>query len=185
MITAIGEHGVMDYEVRRIQTHEWQPLRRLRLEALRDSPMAFVDQYEEASTRPDSFWQDRVYRNATGPLSATFVAAHDDEFVGMAACFVEDLEDDDRVSVHVVGVYVTPAHRGTGVVDALMTAVLGFAEQDLHADRIRLFVTETNQRAEAAYRRIGFGRTGASLAYPRDPTLLEYELEYRHGNGIS
>lgn len=169
----------MQYEVRRIRAHEWRPLRRLRLEALKDSPMAFVDQYDEALARPDSVWQERAERSASSPQSATFVAARGDEFVGMAACFVEDLEDYDGVSAHVVGVYITPAHRGTGVVDALMAAVLGFAERDLSADRIRLFVTEINGRAEAAYRRTGFVRTGFALPYPPDPTYLEHELEYR------
>jgi ribosomal protein S18 acetylase RimI-like enzyme len=169
----------MGYEVRRIRADEWPPLRRLRLEALKDSPMAFVDQFEEALTRPDSFWQERAQRGAHSARSATFVAVGGDGFVGMATCFVEDLDDDDRVSVHVVGVYVTPAYRGTGVVDALMAAVLGFAHRDLRADRIHLFVTETNGRAEAVYRRIGFVRTGATMPYPPDPSCLEYELEYR------
>ncbi|MGE5829495.1 MAG: GNAT family N-acetyltransferase [Micromonosporaceae bacterium] len=175
----------MEYEVRRIRADEWKSLRRLRLEALKDSPMAFVDQYEEALTRPDRTWQDRTERSASSPNSATFVAVRRGEFVGMAACFVEErqeLEDaraDAPVSAHVVGVYVTPAHRGTGVADALMTAVLDFAQRDLQADRIRLFVTELNERAEAFYRRIGFVRTGTVTAYPLDPTYVEYELEYR------
>src|SRR5262245_66651237 len=101
----------MRYEVRRIRAHEWRSLRRLRLEALKDSPMAFVDQYDDASARPDSIWQDRAHRSATGPDSATFVAVRDDELVGMASCFVEDGDGGDRVSVHVVGVYITPGHR--------------------------------------------------------------------------
>jgi ribosomal protein S18 acetylase RimI-like enzyme len=172
----------MEYEVRRIRAHEWQSLRRLRLEALKDSPTAFVDQYEETLTRPDSTWQDRTDRSANSPVTATFVAVRDGEFLGMAACFVEEteeLKEDAQISAHVVGVYVTPTHRGTGVADALMAAVLDFAQRDLHADRIRLFVTETNERAEAFYRRIGFARTGTATAYPLDPTYMEYELEYR------
>jgi ribosomal protein S18 acetylase RimI-like enzyme len=169
----------MEYEVRRIRADEWRPLRRLRLEALKDSPMAFVDQYDEALTRPDSIWQERAQRGASSQHSATFVAAREDEFIGMASCFVEELEDYDGVSAHVVGVFVMPAYRGAGVADALMAAVVEWAGRELRADRIRLFVTETNTRADAFYRRIGFIHTGTTMPYPPDPSYAEHELEYR------
>lgn len=82
-------------------------------------------------------------------------------------------------SAHVVGVYVTPRLRGQGVAEAVMAAVLDWAGEELQAARIRLFVMESNTRAAAFHRRIGFVPTGAEVAYPPNPVYTEHELEYR------
>jgi ribosomal protein S18 acetylase RimI-like enzyme len=168
----------MDHEVRRIGADEWRQYRQLRLEALRDSPLAFVEQYEESLTRPDEFWQDRINRSAVGDVVSTFVAVHAGAFVGKTTCLIE-ADVPDHVSAHIVGVYVTPRLRGHGVAEALFAAAIRWAEQEVRADRIRLFVLESNDRAAAFYRRIGFAATGATMPYPPDPIYTEYEMEYR------
>ncbi|MGZ4669083.1 MAG: hypothetical protein ACXVX3_11220, partial [Blastococcus sp.] len=50
------------YDIRPVHAHEWREVKALRLLALSDevAPMAFLDSYAEASTRPDEFWQDRA-----------------------------------------------------------------------------------------------------------------------------
>jgi ribosomal protein S18 acetylase RimI-like enzyme len=68
---------------------------------------------------------------------------------------------------------VTPQFRGDGVADALMAAVIGWAQEEPHADRIRLFVMQTSGRASAFYRRLGFVTTGAAMAYLPDPAYSE------------
>jgi ribosomal protein S18 acetylase RimI-like enzyme len=168
----------MDQEARRIIAGEWRQYRDLRLEALKDSPLAFVEQYDDALGRDDRFWQDRVERSATGQTSSTFVAVHAGKFIGKASCFVET-EITEYVSAHVVGVYVTPRFRGQRIAETLMVAALKWAWDDAGAARIRLFVMETNDRASAFYRRLGFVLTGATMAYPPNPALTEYEMEYR------
>ena len=162
----------MAYTVRRIRADEWRPYRELRLEALTDSPLAFVEQYAEAAAKADGFWRDRVSNAAGDAATATFVAvAGDGSFVGNATCLIEP-----AATAHVVGFYVTPAARGTGVAVDLMDAVTRWAV-DHAVTRVRLFVMETNRRAEAFYRRIGFRRSGRTMAYPPDPAYTEYELE--------
>jgi ribosomal protein S18 acetylase RimI-like enzyme len=168
----------MDSEVRRIRASEWREYRQLRLEALQDSPLAFVEQDQESLVQPDHFWQARVERAATSQTSSMFVAAHADGFVAKASCFVE-ADVTEYVSAHIVGVYTTPQVRGSGVTDALMAAVIAWAQTQAHADRIRLFVTQTNDRALEFYRRIGFVPTGATVPYPPNQAYSEYELEYR------
>jgi RimJ/RimL family protein N-acetyltransferase len=51
--------------------------------------------------------------------------------------------------------------------------MIRWARAEPGADRIRLFVRDDNERAAACYRRLGFVFTGASLAYPPDPTYTE------------
>lgn len=109
-----------------------------------------------------------------------FVAVRAGRFVAKAGCFVEQ-DVTEYVSAHVVGVYVAPQFRGQGVAEAVITAVIRWAKAEPHADRIRLFVMQTNDRAAAFYRRIGFVPTGATMAYPPDQTYIEHEMEYRGG----
>jgi ribosomal protein S18 acetylase RimI-like enzyme len=168
----------MRQEVRRVRAGEWRQYRELRLEALKDSPLAFVEQYEDALARADQFWRDRVDRGAAGRASSTFAAVRGGRFIGMASCFIEK-EITEYVSAHVVGVYVTPQWRGRGVAEAVMAEVLRWAREEVGADRIRLFVMESNIRAGAFYRRIGFVPTGVEVAYPPNPAFSEHELEYR------
>jgi ribosomal protein S18 acetylase RimI-like enzyme len=167
----------MDGDVRRIRIGEWRQYRELRLEALQDAPLAFEEQYPESLARPDEFWQDRVDGSASGAESSMFVAVHAGRFVAKAACFVES-DVGDHVSTRIVGVYVTPRLRGSGVAEALLAAVIRWAREEPRADRIRLFVTQTNDRATAFYRRIGFRHTGVKVVYRPDPVHSELEMEY-------
>jgi ribosomal protein S18 acetylase RimI-like enzyme len=159
---------------------DWADLRELRLEALKDSPLAFVEQYDEALAQPPGFWQARVARGAAGGDSATFVAVGGEgRFVGKATGRVEATPDGPATQV--VGVYVTPAWRGRrpGVATALLERVIRWSHEEAGTDPVRLVVMETNAPAFAFYRRIGFVPTGRTMAYPPDPSYLEHELEYR------
>src|SRR5574342_744455 len=157
-VASLGEHVPMDHVVRRIKADEWRPYRELRLEAFRDSPLAFVEQYGPSLAQPDRFWRDRVERAAASAAAAMFVAVQADRFVGMAAVLIDpELALD---AAHVAGVYLTPRWRGRGVADELMAAVIRWVRQDGRVDRIRLFVTKTSSRAAAFYGRIGFVYTG-------------------------
>ena len=55
-------------------------------------------------------------------------------------------------------VYTAPEHRGCGVFRALCEHVLGEARES--GCRVRLYVERSNERAIAAYRALGFGRSG-------------------------
>jgi ribosomal protein S18 acetylase RimI-like enzyme len=62
-------------------------------------------------------------------------------------------------------IYVRPEHRGTGVADDLMDAVLELArDQDLPLDRLVLDVDRENERAQAFYRRYDFEHWGEMVA---------------------
>lgn len=58
-----------DYVIRSIHADEWPAVKELRLRALRDpvADLAYLETYEEAAARPDSYWQERAARGAEGP----------------------------------------------------------------------------------------------------------------------
>ncbi|MFE4976600.1 GNAT family N-acetyltransferase [Kitasatospora sp. NPDC056651] len=175
--------------IRRVRTEEWQRLRDIRLDALLDpvAAVAFLETYEQAVARSDEFWQDRTTRAATDPHVAQIIAeAEDGRFLGTMTGLVEHpggdgaLEGDviEVEQVHVVGVYVRPEARGTGLALDLIQAVQDWAWSltGPRIERVRLFVHEDNPRAEALYRKAGFERTGAVLPVPGGGPGREREL---------
>ncbi|MEU8817430.1 GNAT family N-acetyltransferase [Actinoplanes sp. NPDC048796] len=93
-----------------------------------------------------------------GAEESMFVAASDGGFVAKATCFTEPPSG----SAQVVGFYVTPRFRGSGVAGDLMAVVKRWAREEAGADRLRLFVVRGNERATAFYRRAGFTATGVT-----------------------
>ncbi|GAA1765927.1 GNAT family N-acetyltransferase [Luedemannella helvata] len=163
-------------EIRRIRSDEWPQLRELRLAALKDTPTAFIEAYDQSVRQPDDFWIGRAARGATDAALATFVAVVDGRFVGMTVAMLE--ADDDRVA-NLVGVYVSPPWRGRerGVTSALFDTAIGWVRAQGGTRRVQLYVTEGNERAAAFYRRYGFVPTGATVPYPPDPSIQEIHME--------
>ncbi|MER5888776.1 GNAT family N-acetyltransferase [Streptomyces sp. NPDC001941] len=63
----------------------------------------------------------------------------------------------------VQGVWVAPSHRGRGLSETGMAAVLRHALADV-APVVSLYVNDYNAPARAAYRRVGFRETGAFMS---------------------
>ncbi|MFI6849998.1 GNAT family N-acetyltransferase [Kitasatospora sp. NBC_00085] len=61
------------------------------------------------------------------------------------------------------GVWVDPAHRGQGLSETGMAAVLDIALREV-APVVSLYVNDYNLRARAAYRRVGFREVGAFMS---------------------
>ncbi|MEV5607748.1 GNAT family N-acetyltransferase [Streptomyces sp. NPDC052225] len=179
----------MDYEIRPIRADEWALAKELRLAALQDeaAPIAFLETYEEALARPDSFWQDRASGNSHGTDARMFVAVGPDgRFVGSVVALVERAGAEDyfgsvveRTQGAIVGVYVRPEARGGAVIRGLFDAAVAWAWTVDGIERVRLYVHEDNARAEAFYLRYGFVRTGGVTPMAGDPSKLEREMEIR------
>lgn len=157
--------------VRRLEPGDWRAYRELRLEALKDTPLAFVEQYADALARPDSAWRERAeHRDGTYTVVAV---APDGSFVGKATGMVYAAGCAD-----IVAVYVAPGHRGTGVARELLEALLDWAGAG-GLRTLQLCVVESNDRALAFYERFGFVATGETMPYEPDPRHVERVLEYR------
>ncbi|MEU9986402.1 GNAT family N-acetyltransferase [Streptomyces sp. NPDC048045] len=182
-----------DYVVRGIRPDEWAAVKQLRLDALQDpvAHIAFLETYEDALARPDSFYQERAVGSGEGSRAARqFIAeAPDGTWVGTVTVLLEEAGAEDWAGYpveqrqgHVVGVFVQPEHRGNGLIKALFDAGVAWAwEQDV--ERVRLFVHADNVRAQGAYRKAGFGPSGRVVSFSKDEAENELEFVLERGSG--
>jgi GNAT superfamily N-acetyltransferase len=154
--------------VRETVAGDWQALRDIRLEALRDAPTAFGSTYEREALRGEAHWRERISRGGT------FLAYLPDLSASEPAGLIGGYQE-DPVTVQLVSMYVRPRARGHGVGDALVATVIGWA-RDQNAAEVHLWVTETNAPARALYERCGFALTGEKQPLPSDPSLGEVAM---------
>jgi ribosomal protein S18 acetylase RimI-like enzyme len=161
--------------IRRVTPADWRDLRTLRLEALEDTPLGFLETLESAREQPDEAWQTRAARGAEDgdPFRDSFhVMAWDgDRPVGNCVCFLRD------GAAWLAAVYVSPDHRGQGLLGELSERCAQWARKR-GMSVLRLEVHEANARAQAAYQRLGFGDTGERGAYPLPPGGQELVMEW-------
>ncbi|MGY1499024.1 GNAT family N-acetyltransferase [Streptomyces sp. QTS52] len=179
------------FVVRSVRADEWRAAKELRLAALRDpvAHLAFLETYEEAVGRPDSFWQERAQRGAEGATGAQQIIAEgpDGEWVGGLVVLVEEPGTTDWTGAaveqrqgHIVGVFMLPEHRGCGLTDVLFDAALEWAWEAAGVERVRLIVHQHNARAQRFYRRVGFVPSGVvvPLGGGSDGSDPEVEWEF-------
>ncbi|MGD0686975.1 MAG: GNAT family N-acetyltransferase [Streptosporangiaceae bacterium] len=200
MATEGADTTETSFEIRRAVPEDWATLRRVRLAALAEAPQAFGSTLDGEIGRPEQYWRARI------AASPQFIAWADGEPVGIAAGFAErassggaissdgtdgsggrsgDIKGECRESPghgdgasgswHLVSMWVSPAARGRGIADDLVAAVSGCARAD-GAQRLTLWVTDVNARAQAFYQRLGFRGTGRrQLVRPDEPDHWEQE----------
>jgi ribosomal protein S18 acetylase RimI-like enzyme len=163
-----------DVLIRWIRSDEVDVYRAFRLRALADTPEAFGDSYALAIARPPEFWHQRVADTAAGLTSVLVVAvdAATDTWLGMTGSYIEE---DAPETAEVVSVWVAPEARRRGAARLLLEAATAWAASR-GTTRQRLWVTETNQRAQALYLGAGFTATGTTQPLPSNPTLQELEM---------
>lgn len=163
----------MGITVRRSSREDWERMRKLRLEALQDTPMAFGQTYENALRMTEAEW--RSYAGRGEERNRLFVVAVDEEsgdFVGMMGGAL----DHGGGAPFLVGVFVSPRYRGKrrGVSDLLLETIEEWARG--YSDRLQLDVHEDNLRARRYYESRGFVETGHTMPYPLDRTRVELNM---------
>ncbi|KOG33191.1 GNAT family N-acetyltransferase [Streptomyces resistomycificus] len=173
------------YVIRSVRADEWPAAKELRLAALRDpvAHLAFLETFEEAAARPDSFWQERTAGGAEGASGKQQIIAEapDGGWVATLTVLMEEPGTTDwagfpveRKQAHVVGVFVRPEERGSGLTDVLFDAAVEWSWEQ-GAERVRLIVHEENGRAQRFYRKVGFSPSGVTVALGDEG---ERELEF-------
>ncbi|MRG59639.1 GNAT family N-acetyltransferase [Agromyces sp. CFH 90414] len=163
--------AVSNLLIRTTREDDWQAVRALRLEMLRDYPLAYGETLEHALGVDESGWRLRARRGET-PGQTSVVAIEGERWVGHMGGYLPDAATGPLL----VGVYVAPDRRGddAGVSRALLEAVERWAAQ--FGSTLRLEVHEDNPRARRFYEKLGFSLTGRSREYELEPGGLELEM---------
>lgn len=130
------------------------------MEALREAPYAFGLKLSDWQGPGDTEarWRERF---TTVPLNV--IALLNGKPAGIVGALVADGN-----TVELISMWVAPFARGRGVGDALIQAIISWAEKQ-HANRLVLSVRNDNGRAIALYARHGFIDAGP------DPTIADGE----------
>jgi ribosomal protein S18 acetylase RimI-like enzyme len=169
--------------VRETVIDDWQALRDIRLEALRDAPSAFGSSYEREAAFGEPDWLRRIARGGNFLAFIPEVRASEVRASEVRASEVRASEPAGLIGgypetadiVELVSMYVRPKARGRGVGEALVAAVFAWA-QARDAKTVHLWVTESNDPARALYERCGFSPTGERQPLPSDPSLDEIAM---------
>ena len=134
-------------EIRLMEAKDWMLLKQVRLAALSNTPTAFGVRYETAVNYTDEQWQERASATA-GP--EFWLALIDDKPVGMIGGAISRTN-----RYNLIGMWVEPQARGSGIAASLVEAVKSRAAQKGH-DRIFLDVSPDNGTAANFYLKQGF-----------------------------
>jgi ribosomal protein S18 acetylase RimI-like enzyme len=144
--------GIMSIDIKRMEEHDWQVARALRLRALAEDPDAFAATLEDERTLPDTQWRARASANAAGERTLGLLALQAGVAVGLA---VGVRAGDTGEQVELNALWVAPEARRQGAARALVEAVASWARA-LGASFVTLEVTLTSHAALALYRQLGF-----------------------------
>jgi dihydropteroate synthase len=139
--------------VRQLRPEDWRVWRDLRLRALADAPDAFGETLAHARARTDAAWEALA---APRPDRIQLVAERDGAPAGMTVAVI-DAEDPARADL--LGMWVAPEARGTGLGGALVDAALAWTRGRAVLE-LSLRVAEGSDAARALYLGRGFRETG-------------------------
>ena len=157
---------------RRVHAGDVATWRRIRLDALADTPDAFGSTYVEESTTPMETWEQVVARSAQGFDETRLFAEDNAAPCGIVSAFrLADRPD----TAMIVNMWVAPTHRRRGVGRMLVETAVGWAQAGGYRALV-LWATEHNEPAKALYQAIGFRLTGRTEPLRSNAKLLLEEL---------
>jgi ribosomal protein S18 acetylase RimI-like enzyme len=132
--------------IRLTTPEDWRLLKHVRLAALLDTPTAFGVSYRAAARYTDEQWKARA--SSTG--TAFWLAFEGHTPVGMVGAGINAVN-----RYNLIGMWVEPAARGSGVAAQLMAAVKARAVAQGY-EGVYLEVSPSNARAARFYLKQGF-----------------------------
>jgi GNAT superfamily N-acetyltransferase len=148
--------------IRATDEADWERLRDLRLSALATDPHAFSVSLKHMREFPESHWQERATPSKT---QVTFVVDCDGDFTASVAAFVAD----NPKTAYLVGMWVAPEMRGTGIAVLLVERVLDWA-REYGRTRVVLSVKAGNEPAAQLYAKCGFVEISQPAELPYEPS---------------
>ena len=144
--------------IRILKQDDWQAWKSLRLEALQIAPEAFASSFEEESNKSDEDVKSHLNKST---IFGVFIGT---ELVGCAGFYaLEFLKMRHRGVLY--GMYVQPEHRGKGIANQLVKAVINHAK--LSVLQLHVTCVTSNPAAFQLYQKQGF------ISYGIEPRSLK------------
>lgn len=136
--------------VRKLRPDDAEAFTALRLESLREEPLAFLSSPDDESAPT----VDSVRQTLSNPGESAIFGAFDPALCGCVGIY-RDAHRKAQHKAFVWGLYLQPAARRRGLAEALMQAALAFAT-DLGVAQVQLGVGVKAEAARRLYRSLGF-----------------------------
>ena len=111
--------------IRRLNVGEARLYREIRLESLRESPLAFATSYESAVGRDIDSWVEQADASAQGPDRALFNVFSDSP-IGLVGLY---RDQKDHSCGELLQMWVSSNHRGSSLAGDLLDCVFDWASQ--------------------------------------------------------
>lgn len=133
----------------------WQESKAIRLEGLKQDPLAFGSSYEESIHIEDAVWQERAQSAYIKKNNITLYAEVDDKLIGLMGAIWSNRVKTQHIAI-IFGVYVSPEYRNGGVGTKLLAVLLDEIQSIPQLEKINLTVNTTQKSAQALYKKFGF-----------------------------
>jgi RimJ/RimL family protein N-acetyltransferase len=140
--------------------------RALRLEALRESPQAFLASVAETERAGLADLAERFDREQSAGENVALGAFRDGRLIGIVGVRRFEREKNRHVGL-IVGMYVTPVERRQGVAHALLAEAIRRARLMPGLEKLELGVMATQAAARRLYESLGF------VCWGREPRAIK------------
>lgn len=158
----------VEWDVQELSAGDWELVRSARLEALGESPEAFV-----AHRDHEEWWGEWEWRRTFE--GAKWLAVRASETIGILRSVHDPTAPNAR---HIESIWVAPTHRKRGVFRDMLHRLIEL-ERENGARDLMLWVLEDNHDAQDAYKRLGFVLTGQRQALLSEADRFERRLRLR------
>lgn len=172
---------IKNLEIIQRSPDQWEKYKSLRLEAVKEDPMAFGLTYEEYLEYPDSFWISQLEEAQRETKTWIYFAQVEGQLVGMLAANRVNKKRMNHLA-HIHSMSVKAEFRGKGVASKLMETVLSKLEVASDLLMAQMGVASSQTEAVELYKKFGFEVVGTRKKVFRfedkyfDEVLMEKEL---------
>jgi ribosomal protein S18 acetylase RimI-like enzyme len=162
----------------KLPSERWEEYKKIRLEALKNEPVAFAASFEEKTSKPDQYWQDQLAKFNIAEEDSVLFAEINGELVGMAGWYRNNSEKLKHTAT-INSIYVKPEYRRKGIASELINEVISELSVKEEIIRLDLNVNTQNERAVKLYQKLGFEIVGTlhKEVFVDEIYYDEYEME--------
>ena len=138
-------------EIKKLASSRWKDYRALRLEALKNDPIAFGSSYNEEIKLSNNEWKRRIKNSLFALLN--------DKPIGTIVYIFENKTKTKHIA-NIYGVYVKKEYRGQGVGKKLVESAISLIKKNKNIIKINLNVNPKQKAAVKLYKKYGFKTIG-------------------------